>query len=144
MTIPHFDYDYWRGQTRTDWEEQLLHWHCYAAKLDPGTYADDAARRDLSTTLPPRVLKDWLQKPASAIKRLVATPDDAMTWLRQQCDAYGFVPMGGESAEGRALYDLQCGNDVCWVGWLGYSAVVHLSIIATAGACHEIAFEKRS
>jgi hypothetical protein len=136
VTIQPFDHDAWRGRVRDDWRRLGLHWHCYNARMDPDAYGKEGPRRDLSTALPPKVLKDWLRKPASAVKQIVTTPDDGLAWLREQCRAAGFDPIGGQDAYGRALLDLQGGTDVCWGGWLGTAAYLHLTIVGTAARCH--------
>jgi hypothetical protein len=104
--------------------------------MDPDTYGKEGPRRDLSTALPPKLLKDWLRKPASAIKQVVKTPDDGLVWLREQCRAANFSSFGAEDAYGRALLDLQGGTDVCWGGWLGTTTYLHLAIVGTPERCH--------
>lgn len=142
MGIQPFDFEYWRDETRQDWQRLGLHWHCHAWRGDADDYGDEQARRDPSTELPPQIIKQWLDKPARTIRRTVTTPEEAIAWLRAQWE-----PIRGqigpeataipeETRFGTALYDLRTGNDVCWGFWLGASTHLHLAIVGTAAACH--------
>lgn len=142
MKIPAFDYDaYWRDATRDDWRQEQLHWHCHLSRMDGAVYGDEPARRDSATEYAPKVIRDWLHKPAHTIRATPATPEEAIQWLRQQWDAIKPLPgeinwIPEETRLGIALYDLRCGNDVCWGFWLGSSAHLHLAIVGTNRACH--------
>lgn len=145
MTVQHFDYEFWKDESRVDWQRLGIHWHCHAWRGDSKDYGDEAARRDPTTELPPKVLKEWLQKPPRSIRQTAKVPEKAISWLRGEWDAIkGQVlnqdagPMTEETRFGMALYDLRCGNDVCWGFWLGASAgsYLHLAVVGTSTTCH--------
>lgn len=142
MGSPAFGHDFWRDESRDDWKRLGLHWHCHAWRGDADAYGDETARRDLSTDLPPTIIRDWLGKPPRTVRHRARTPEDAIAWLRAQWE-----PIKGQVGElataipdetrfGLALYDLRCGNDVCWVYWLGTSSLLHLAVVATSRGCH--------
>lgn len=142
MTVHPFDYaTFWRT-TGDQWRQRRLHWHCHSSRMDAATYGNEAARRDLGTELPPREIRDWLQKPATAVRHVARTPDEAVSWFADQ-----WAPVkaqAGQEAEaipdevrlGIALHDLSVGNDVCWGFWLGTSAYLHLAVVGTDAGCH--------
>lgn len=141
MTSRPFDYEYWR-EGREDWKDLWLHWHCHAVRMDGNSYGDEAARRSPDSELAPKVIRQWLNKPAHTIRDVSRSPEDALRWLRGQWEAVeGQI---GEEAEaipeetrfGMALYDLRCGSDVCWGFWLNASTHFHIAIIGTSAGCH--------
>ncbi|GAA2119684.1 hypothetical protein [Actinomadura alba] len=138
MTLPAFDHEYWRTP-REDWTHLGYHWHCYSWTGDGRMIANDAARRDPATELPPTVIREWLGKADRIIRKSPRTPDDAVAWLRREYERA--VPQLGAQALdipdemrfGRALHDLQCGNDISWGFWLtGGSSYVSMAVVATA------------
>lgn len=142
MTVRQFDHEYWRDQTRDDWQKRGLHWHCYACRMDGNAYSDDPARRDLSSELAPREIRDWLRKPARAIRQTPMTPENAVAWLRNQWEpikeqaGQEATAISDETRFGTVLYNLRCGNDVCWGFWLSASTHLHLAIVGTDEGCH--------
>lgn len=118
-----------------------LHWHCHSSRMDGQEYGDEPARQDLSTEYAPKLLRDWLRKPARTIRHVAATPEDGVRWLRSWWE-----PVRDQSGEahvvpdevrfGRALYDLRCGNDLCWGFWLGGAVHLHLALVGTVEQCH--------
>ncbi|MFI0482741.1 hypothetical protein [Actinomadura sp. 9N215] len=143
MTVHPFDYDaYWRDQTRDDWRKRGLHWHCYTSRMDGNAYGDDPARRDPNSELAPREIRDWLRKPPRAIRQMPASPEEAIRWLRAQWEPVKeqigreATAISDETRFGTALYNLRCGNDVCWGFWLTASLHLHLAIVATDEKCH--------
>jgi hypothetical protein len=137
-----FDYEYWRDESRDDWRRLGLHWHAYASRMDGSAYADEAARRDLVTDLAPQSVRDWLRKPAQSLRQVATTPEDAVSWLRQQWEpikaqaGQEAVRIPEETRFALALYELRCGNDLCWGFWLGASVHLHLALVGTADDCH--------
>jgi hypothetical protein len=142
VTTRSFDYEFWRDESRADWKRRGLHFHCHAWRGDARDYDDEAARQDLTSDLPPVIIRDWLRKPARTIKHVAGTPEDAVTWLRAEWEQV--KSQVGQEAEGvpddvrfgLARYDLSCGNDVCLGFWLGSSAYLHLAIVGTSANCH--------
>jgi len=142
VTTPAFTYDYWHDQTREDWKHLGLHWHCHSWRGDGRDYGDEPARRDPSTDLPPKVIAQWLDKPARTIRQVVPTPTDGIIWLRAQWqpikDQIGpeVEAIPEDTRFGTALYDLRCGNNVCWGFWLNAASFLHLAIVGTNRTCH--------
>lgn len=143
MNIRPFDYDaYWRDESRDDWRRRGLHWHCHASRMDAGAYEDEQARRDPGSDLAPLVVRDWLRKPSRTIRHAPATPEDAVSWLRGQWERIKgqagreATAISDETRFGTALYDLRCGNDLCWGFWLSSSVHMHLAVVGTSQRCH--------
>lgn len=139
-----FDYDAWRSAPpSTKWREAGLHWHGHLWRGSPEDYGNEGARRDLSTTLPPKVLADWLRKPAGTVKRVCFEPDQMLAWLREQWgevrDQLGQEATGIDEDDrfGRADYGLRQGGIVCWGGWLHKQTFFHLAAVPTAQGCHQ-------
>lgn len=132
MTIQPFDFGAAVSREHDDWKRRGLHWHCHLSRMSGGQYGDDRGRADLASTLAPRVVRDWLRKPQSTRLLAPGTPEDAVAWLRKQ--------WGGSMPDARyamALYELRCGNDVCWAEWVNNASVqLHTAVIATFDGCH--------
>lgn len=143
VSIAPFDYDaYWR-RPRDDWRDRGLHWHCYTSRMDGATFGNDLVREDPNTDAAPKIVRDWLRKPARTLQHVATTPDDAVEWLRGQWES--IKPSAGEAATaidpetlfGRALYDLSCGTDICWGYWIsGGSTHVQMAVVGVADTCH--------
>ncbi|MEU5878135.1 hypothetical protein [Spirillospora sp. NPDC047279] len=134
MTVPAYDYDAPLADERDDWKRGGLHFHCYMARMTSDSYGNEGQRRDLSSPLPPRVIREWLQKPQSALLLTPATPEDAVDWLRTQWQPHGDRD---EAHYARALHDLRCGNDVLWGEWINAASQhLHTAIVGTNQGCH--------
>lgn len=136
--LPAFDHDYWR-RPRDDWTRLGIHWHCYTWTGDGRAIANDAARRDPATELPPTVVREWLSKPDRLIRQSPKSPEDAVAWLQREFDRH--TPQLGAQATdipaetrfGMALHDLQCGTDLSWGFWLaGGSSYLSMAVVGTA------------
>lgn len=133
-TLPDFDHAYWR-KPRDDWERLGLHWHGYSWSGSGASYAKDAERRDPSSDLPPRVVREWLGKPRQAERPAFRTPEDAVAWARGEWERCG-LPVGedadipDETRWGMARHHLECGLDLMWGEWAyGGSSFVSLAVV---------------
>ncbi|MBO2452960.1 hypothetical protein J4573_38120 [Actinomadura barringtoniae] len=133
--IPDFDYDAHLKEAPDVWKQRELHWHCYLSRMDGSTYGNEAERRDLRSPAAPKVIRDWLKKPQSALMLTPKGPGDAVEWLRGQWRGTGFF--NNDRPYDQALHDLQSGSDVCWGEWIsGGSVHLHTAVVSTAQKCH--------
>ena len=114
-----------------------MHWHCYRGKMDGPTYGADALRRDLSSPVPPLVIRDWLRKPVKP-SFVSSDPKAVLEWLSTQWAELqaGARPAVPPSLE-RAKDDLFAGSDVCWGWWtVGAGSYVSIAAVGTSERCH--------
>jgi hypothetical protein len=144
MTVPAFDHDYWRAHEPVVWTERKLHWHCYGWRGSAESWNDPVARRSESSDIAPFVVRLWLERPARMIRAVAATPEEGVTWLRGQWAQYGHEMVADrpewipdKTRFGIAVYDLRCGNDICWGFWLSGGGVVSIAVVGLAAPCHQ-------
>ncbi|MGI5165864.1 hypothetical protein ACQEU3_16035 [Spirillospora sp. CA-253888] len=65
-----------------------------------------------------------------------------MTWMRSQWEPVKSQigpeadAISDDTRFGQALYDLRCGNDLCWGFWLNKTTHLHLAVVGTSQRCH--------
>ncbi|WP_433338193.1 hypothetical protein [Spirillospora sp. CA-294931] len=138
-----FDYAAVVDQEPTHWQTSRLHWHCYLWTGTGAEWADDAARKDPSSALPPTAVRAWLQKPAKLLKQVAGTPDEAQEWLREQATPLVERELYPQEIDWEwryrhSLYDLRSGNDLVWGIWTKGPSISALAVIGTSERCHQV------
>jgi hypothetical protein len=121
-----FDHDFWRRDIPGVWRERGLHWHCFTWQ---GPRPRDAERRDTRASVPPIVIRQWLEKPVTMMSATARTPEEAARWLDTQPQ-----PSAPGDAVRRALYELRVGNDVVWGFWSSSQAFVCVAVVSVGPA----------
>ena len=122
----------------------MSHWHCYAWTGSGADWANDNQRREPSSSLPPTAVRAWLNKPRTMLRHIAYTPDEALTWLREQFEPLAERTLYPELQTQRdiefryqlVLADLMCGNDVMWGEWVKGPSISTLAVVGTPEHCH--------
>jgi hypothetical protein len=141
VTIPACDYGAILTSEPDTWRERGLHFHCYSWRGDgQAMQANETARNDPASDVPPLAVRGWLTRPARLLRDAPLTPEDAEAWLRAEYEQIApqlqGTTVGVEERMRIKLYDLRCGNDTVIAEWLRGGQMAYLVVLSVSpGEC---------